>query len=785
MIGTTMKNDITSKKLEKKPGGKKKVKVSPKKRKDITRHKKVEDGLIKPQNLLNTIFESAADGILVADLKTRKFINCNPMICTMLGYTKKEFLRLGVKDIHHEKDFPYVVDQFTRQARKEFTLARNLPIKRKDETIFYADVNSFPLVIKGRKCLVGFFRDISERRQTEEELRESEERFRALADSTTTAIFVYQGTKFVYCNKAAQKISGYPEGEFLSMNFWDFVHPDFVELIKERGFARQRGEKVINHYEFKIICKDGTEKWLDFTAGTINWKGQKSAIGTAFDITIRRQAEEALKESEEKYRNNFNNAPVGIYQSNIEGRFLSVNNRLVQILGYNSKDELLQKSLDTDIYFDSEEREKLLSEYERSGTVADLEVKWKRKDGTPIWIQLTTSAVKDSSGKTILFDGFVRDVSDSKKAEIELQKLSEAVAQSPASIIITDLQGNIEYVNKTFEDKTGYVLHEVYGENPRILKSGYTTKEEYKVLWDTILSGKTWHGEISNKKKNGELYWEEALISPVKDKDGKTINYLAVKQDITEKKKMIHDLIAAKVEAEKANKLKSEFLAQMSHEIRSPLNVVMSMSDLIKEELSKQLTEDQIRYFEGIASAGRRIVRTISLILNLSELQVGTYKPTFKNINLLNNVFDEIQIQYFLIAKEKGLDFNIRCNVSNPVVFGDSYSLNQVFLNLVDNAIKYTSQGTVTVLIDKNDKGHLCVCVEDSGIGISPEFMDMIFEPFTQEDRGYTRRYEGNGLGLALVKRYCDLNNADIAFESSKGEGSKFTVIFAQQKQQQ
>lgn len=755
-----------------------KTKISIAKQKKIKKTKPTRSGFGESQHLLNTIFKSATDGILIAESKSRKFVTCNPMISKMLGYSVEELLNLGVNDIHPEKDLSFVVDLFSRQAKNEFSLAKNIPVKRKDQSVFYADVNSFPVKINGKQCLVGFFRDVSDRHQIEEGLRESEERFRKMADTTTTAIFVYQGAKFVYSNRAAQNISGYSQEEFLSKNFWDFVHPDFRELIKERGEARQRGEDVINNYEFKIISKDGSEKWLDFTAGIINWKGKMSAIGTAFDITKRKNAEEALKTSEEKYRNNFNNAPVGIYQSDVSGRFVFVNNKLVKMLGYDSKEELLQKSLDTDVYFDNEERQKLITQYAQSGAVADLEIKWKRKDGTPIWIQLTASAVKDSSGKIILFDGFVRDIGDSKKTEIELYKLSQAVAQSPASIVITNLNGNIEYVNKAFTEKTGYSFQEVRGRNPRFLKSGYTTSEEYKNLWDTITAGKTWHGEFSNKKKNGEFFWEDALISPVKDKDGKTINYLAVKQDVTEKKNMIHDLITAKLEAEKANRLKSEFLAQMSHEVRSPLNVVMSMSDLIREELADKLNEDQERYFEGIASAGRRIIRTVGLILNLSELQVGTYKPSFKEVNLIGDIFDEIQLEYSPIAKEKGLEFEIHSDISEPIVWADRYSLAQIFMNLVDNAVKYTSAGKVLISISKDSTNQIDVCVEDTGIGISPEFTNSIFEPFTQEDSGYTRRFEGNGLGLALVKKYCDLNNAKIIFESLKGKGSKFIVTF-------
>jgi signal transduction histidine kinase len=169
----------------------------------------------------------------------------------------------------------------------------------------------------------------------------------------------------------------------------------------------------------------------------------------------------------------------------------------------------------------------------------------------------------------------------------------------------------------------------------------------------------------------------------------------------------------------------------------------------------------------------------VELILNASEMQIGTYQPTFSNINLEENISEIIQAEYSALAKQKGLGITLKNNLSSAVFYCDNYSINQIFVNLIDNAVKYTEAGEIEVIIDKNKENNIFVSVLDSGIGITEEYLPHIFEPFMQEERGYSRRFEGNGLGLSLVKRYCDLNGLTISVESSKGAGSKFTVTFA------
>lgn len=249
-------------------------------------------------------------------------------------------------------------------------------------------------------------------------------------------------------------------------------------------------------------------------------------------------------------------------------------------------------------------------------------------------------------------------------------------------------------------------------------------------------------------------------------------------QEIEERKKIEKELIIAKEKAESSEKLKSEFLAQMSHEIRSPVHSILNFTSLIKEQLEN--TDDEIikESFDSIERAGDRIVRTIDLILNMSELQTGTYECIYKEIDINENVLKRLYPEYLYKAKKKNLEFNLIIKEEHLKVIADEYSVTQIFVNLIDNAIKYTNQGKVEITSYLTDDRKAAVKVSDTGIGISEEFLPKLFTAFYQEQRGYTREFEGNGLGLALVKKYCELNNAEIFVESKKNFGSTFTVIF-------
>ncbi|MBI9071513.1 MAG: PAS domain S-box protein [Melioribacteraceae bacterium] len=250
-------------------------------------------------------------------------------------------------------------------------------------------------------------------------------------------------------------------------------------------------------------------------------------------------------------------------------------------------------------------------------------------------------------------------------------------------------------------------------------------------------------------------------------------------ENITAKKEIEKELIEAKNNAEKSNRLKSEFLAQMSHEIRTPINTLLSYSSLIKSEMEEQIDDDISYCFTSMKNAGKRLTRTIDMILNMSEIQSGSYELIKKPISIGREILEKIFNEYKFIAAEEGLILKFENKADHDVVIVDDYTVTQIFVNLIDNAIKYTDNGSVTIK-SFSDSEKLFVQIIDTGIGISKKYLPVLFEAFTQEEQGYTRQYEGNGLGLALVSNYCFINKAQINVESTKGKGTTFTVSFKQ-----
>lgn len=272
----------------------------------------------------------------------------------------------------------------------------------------------------------------------------------------------------------------------------------------------------------------------------------------------------------------------------------------------------------------------------------------------------------------------------------------------------------------------------------------------------------------SVRKRQNEL---ESLIKE------KTLLNEKLLQEINERKEIEKELLIAKEKAESSEKLKSEFLAQMSHEIRSPINTILNFVDLIRDSVDTGNDETLKESFDSIDKAGDRIVRTIDLILNMSELQTGSYEAKYKNINL-SNLLEELSLEFEHKANKKNLDFILNVKDPDLTIYADEYSVTQIIVNLTDNAIKYTFSGKIEITAFRNDNKDVTLKISDTGIGISKEYLPYLFSAFSQEQRGYTRQFEGNGLGLALVKRYCEMNNADISVESEKGVGTTFTIVF-------
>ncbi|MEI6433691.1 MAG: ATP-binding protein [Bacteroidota bacterium] len=357
-------------------------------------------------------------------------------------------------------------------------------------------------------------------------------------------------------------------------------------------------------------------------------------------------------------------------------------------------------------------------------------------------------------------------------AENELRKLSQAVQQSPVSIIITNEHGEIEYVNPKTTELTGYSSEELIGKKPRIFSSGEKPEEDYQNLWKTVSSGSEWRGEFHNKKKNGELYWEAASISPILDHEGKITNYLAVKENITERKEFIIELVKAKAKAESGDRLKTAFMNNISHEIRTPLNHILGFGQMVIEPNLSQ--EEKKECFEILNAGCDRLMNTINDYMDISLITSGNME-VHKRLFALRNLLEEIYDKFLKIAQTNRLALSIQTQTAENIlqINSDQDLLRKALRHLLNNAIKFTKEGSVSFGFERKGS-ELEFFVIDTGVGINTDVQAHIFDKFTQENASNTRGYEGSGLGLSIVRGIVELLGGRIWLKSAKGEGSSF-----------
>lgn len=360
---------------------------------------------------------------------------------------------------------------------------------------------------------------------------------------------------------------------------------------------------------------------------------------------------------------------------------------------------------------------------------------------------------------------------------IETQKKYRAIFENAIEAMFqASFEGKIVIANRSFYK----AFHFINDKNNISLADGtFIKKEEFKRLVERIrLNGFVTNYITKFYSVDGDekIYKINARI--VKDITDQTELIEGSIQDITKQVKVDESLRLAKEKAEASERLKSEFLSTMSHEIRTPLNAVINASEFLKMELEGKLNEGLKAVFQMIDASSRQIVQTIQLVLNLAEVQSGLYKLENSQFDLYKACLKPIIDELKQIAESKKIDLMLREPLVNTSVTADEYSVTQIFRNLIENGIKYTESGSVAVHIDRNSEDKLCVIVKDTGVGIAPDYLPNMFKSFSQEDHGLTRKYGGNGIGLALVKRYCNMNRIDITVDSIKNNGTAIRTVF-------
>lgn len=491
------------------------------------------------------------------------------------------------------------------------------------------------------------------------------------------------------------------------------------------------------------------------------------------DELIERRSE--LEKEKNKYYNLFEFAPIGYVKLNENKRITDSNNTFCELVGIAKSEvvnhlftEFISAEFQDDFYL-------TFRQLINGGLSQEVDLKVISKQKSSVWVRIRIVKETDASGFLLA----VSDFDLQQKTEFELRKLNTAVNQSSNTIIITNISGEIEYVNPYFEQVTGYSSNEVIGKNPRFLSAKTLPVEVFQNLWETILSGETWKGELFNRKKNGDLFWENVTITPVKNNRQEIVNFIAIKEDIT-KKKLDEQLLRESEEnlRKYSNELKElsatkdKLFSIIAHDLKNPFNTLLGFSNLIREN-APEYSVEQIQEFAGNINFVSN--QTYNLLVNLlewSQLQTGQFNPKLIELKPSMLVSEIVELSESL-AKAKNIQ--ITANVAfDPIILADRAMVLTVLRNLVGNAIKFTHpRNSVTIETRKSDD-FVLFSVSDTGVGISEVHLRKLFQIDNKFTSPGTNNEQGTGLGLILCKEFVEKHGGRIWGESTSGIGSTF-----------
>ena len=458
----------------------------------------------------------------------------------------------------------------------------------------------------------------------------------------------------------------------------------------------------------------------------------------------------------------------GIIVADLRGRVMEINNSALNIF---------QKQIDQII---GQDIQQLLPDW----------VQWNTETSTAFEIDheivlgnepnkrnfsLRIAPILNQRGRATGHITILTDITDQKLAQAQMLLQAAALEAARNAIVITSSSGRILWVNPAFSTMTGFSQEEALGNTLRILKSNKQSDEYYHELWQTITEGKVWRGELINRRKDGSEYYEEMTITPlIQQPEGKITNFIAIKQNISNRKKSEEELRLAHQEAMEANRMKTQLLANVSHDLRTPLGVIMGYSEMLGKGVLGEVNTEQKNAASEILDSSNQLLAFVNNLIGEAQIETGrlVIRPaSFKPAEFVTGVQS---ITGFAI-KKKNLDFEVEIAPELPEkIIGDVYWLKQILLNLINNATKFTEKGLIKVRLFLTDKDHWAIQVADTGPGIPKDSQQMIFEAFRQVE-GNTRG--GSGLGLSIVNQLTTLMNGKIDLQSEIGKGSTFTVV--------
>ncbi|MEA1972297.1 MAG: PAS domain S-box protein, partial [Candidatus Cloacimonadota bacterium] len=738
---------------------------------DVTYLKKHQNELRESETSFKEIFSNAPGAITIQNEKGI-ILNANNSAEKLYGYSKNEFINntkemLLAPEINDLNE----VEEYIKKAFLGYPQKFEIWVQNKKGDIFLIIARISTGYYFGEKVLFAFNSDITEQKRREKELLI----LKYALNSTNDGVSITDAKgKNLYRNESLHSMFGYDYQEFNVINISDlYVDKTILNQVLENYMLGEKGD-----YDVEMVKKNGENINVNLKTNMIRDDQDKEVgvIAIHTDITDRLINIKKIEESEQYLKSIFNAMNEIIIEIDRNGKYIDLAPTNQEFF-YKNRDLMIGKTVYEILPQEVAKQihEKIIESLDTqkiTTTVYPLTI-----DNKKLWFSAKfSSKTKD----TII--AFITDITKQKLEQIKLKKLSYAITQSPALTMLTDLDGNIEYVNPKFTEITGYTFDEVKGKNPRILKSDEMEVKFYKDLWETITDGKNWHGEFCNINRNGELFWETASISPIFDNEGKTISYIKISEDITVKKKMESKII----QSQKMDSI-GNLASGVAHDFNNLLTVINGYSEIGSVEA---LDNEQLSsYFLEISSAGKRAQGLVDQLLTFSRRQ----RSSPKLIDPQELIYNADKMLNRLIEADIKLSIKLDDNVGS--ITADPVQFDQILMNFVVNARdainmakNTTSDNKICVMLksfyadekfcklneDFSEGKYALLSVSDNGMGMSIETQHKIFEPFfTTKEVG-----EGTGLGLSTVFGIVKQNNAIIEVESQIGDGTTFFVYW-------